>query len=85
MNTAVASPRGEDTMIDKLSHYFCRALFGISIALLAVAVLEEVLGSLGWTLSFIRHEPGRLLEISATLVIFVIALLLRQIRENTSK
>ena len=72
-------------MIDKLTHYFCRTLFGISIALLAVAVLEGVLRSLGWTLSFMDYEPGRLLEISATLVIFVIALLLRQIRENTNK
>ena len=72
-------------MIDKLSHYFCRTLFGISIALLAVAALEEALGFLGWTLSFLVYEPGRLLEISATLVIFVIALLLRQIRENTNK
>ena len=72
-------------MIDKLSHYFCRILFGFSIALLAVAVLERALGTLGWTLSFIAFEPGRLLEISAILIIFVIALLLRQIRENTNK
>jgi ABC-type transport system involved in cytochrome bd biosynthesis fused ATPase/permease subunit len=72
-------------MIDKLSHYFCRTLFGVSIALLVVAVLEEALGFLGWTLTFISYEPGRLLEISATFIIFVIALLLRQIRENTSK
>ena len=72
-------------MIDKLSHYSCRIIFGISIALLAVAVLEEVLGFLGWTLSFVGYEPGRLLEISATLMIFVIALLLRQVRENTSR
>jgi len=72
-------------MIDKLSHYFYRGLFGISIALLAIAVVELVLRSLGWTLSVIDNEPGRLLEISAILIIFVIALLLRQIRENTSK
>ncbi len=72
-------------MIDKLSYYFCRALFGISIALLAVAVLEGVLRSQGWTLSFVDYEPGRILEISATLAVFVIALILRQIRENTIK
>ena len=72
-------------MIDKLSHYFCRTLFGFAVALLAVAVFERVLGSLGWTLSFIAYEPSRLLEFSAILIIFVIALLLRQIRENTNK
>ena len=72
-------------MIDKLSHYFCRTLFGISIALLALAVSEAGLRSLGWTLSFIDYEPGRLLEFSVILIMFVIALLLRQIRENTGK
>jgi hypothetical protein len=72
-------------MIDKLSHYSCRGLFGISIALLVLAVLERVLRSMGWTLSFVNYEPGRLIELSALLVVFVIALLLRQIRENTNK
>ena len=72
-------------MIDKLLHYFCRGLFGIAIALFGVAVLDRVLHSMGWTLSFVPYEPGRLLELSALLVIFVMALLLRQIRDNTSK
>ena len=72
-------------MIDKLSHHFCTVLFGLSITLLAVAILQGILVSLGGTLSFIDYEPGRLLEISAILNIFVIALLLRQIRENTNK
>ncbi len=72
-------------MIDKLLHYVYRGLFGISLALLALAILDRVLHSLGWTLSFIDYDPGRLLEISAILTVFVMALLLRQIRENTSK
>jgi hypothetical protein len=72
-------------MIDKLSHYVCRGLFGISFVLVALAILDRVLGSFGWTLSFIDYDPGRLLEIAAILAVFVIALLLRQIRENTSK
>ena len=67
-------------MIDKLSHYFCRGLFGISVALLVVAVLDRILRSMGWTLSFVDYEPGRLLELSAILILFVVALLLRQIR-----
>jgi len=72
-------------MIDKLSSYFCRTLFGFSIILLALAVVDRFIRLFGWTLSWIAYTPSRLLEISASLLIFVIALLLRQIRENLKK
>ena len=72
-------------MIDKLSHYFCRGLFGIAVALFVLAILDRVLRSMGWTLSFVTYDPGRLLELSALFAVFVMALLLRQIRDNTSK
>jgi hypothetical protein len=35
-------------------------------------------------LAFVAYEPGRLLEIAATLIVFVIALLLRQIRDRAT-
>jgi hypothetical protein len=72
-------------MLTLLSNYLYKVFFGISIVLLLLAILEELMRNFGWTLSFVTYEPGRLLEIAATLAIFVIALLLRQIRDNTAK
>lgn len=69
-------------MIDKLSNISYRALFIISLVLLLIALLEKFLVLFGWTLFWLPYEPARLLELSAILVIFVIAFLLRQIREK---
>jgi len=68
-------------MIDKITSYFSRIFFFIAIALLGIAVLDWFLGQLGWTLSWINYRPGRLMEFAAILVLFVIVLVLRQIRE----
>ena len=68
-------------MIDKITSYFSRIIFFIALGLLGVAFLNWFLGQLGWTLSWVNYRPGRLMEFAGILVLFVIVLILRQIRE----
>lgn len=72
-------------MIDKLTSIFCRIFFAIALVLLLIAIWDKFIGLFGWTISWITYTPGRMLELSAMLMIFVIALLLRQIREGLKK
>lgn len=58
-----------------------RGVFAIAFVLLALAIAERVAGAFGYTLLRSSLTGGRLLEIAAILMIFGIALLLRQIRE----
>ena len=61
--------------------YFSRALFLIAAAAIIVAFLEWIAEFFG--LGFIRtYDPGRLLELAATFLVFVIAVLLRQVRDE---
>ena len=69
-------------MIDKWTSIFCRVFFVIAFVLLIIAIWDKFLRLFGWTLSFIPYQPGRLFELSGILIIFVLALLLRQIREK---
>ncbi len=62
-----------------LNSFVCRILFIVAFALAALAILEKLLNFAGYTL--IRaFLPGRLLELSAIVLLFVIALLLREVR-----
>ena len=69
-------------MIDKLISYLSRIFFIFALILVVLAVWDRIIRIFGWTISWISYQPGRLLEISAVLVIFIIAVLLRQIREE---
>jgi len=68
----------------KDSHYsfFSRLLFFVAVVLFVVAVWDWVLRFFGYSLSWLPYEPGRLFEFAAIVMIFVIALLLRQIRDH---
>jgi hypothetical protein len=68
----------------KDSHYslISRLLFIVATLLLVIAVFNWTIGLFGYYLTWIQYTPGRLLEFAAILVIFVIALLLRQIRDT---
>jgi len=68
-------------MIDRLTILFCRVFFTLAMLLLAVAVTDWTLHLFGWRLRWQWYQPGRLFEFSGILMIFVIALLLRQIRQ----
>lgn len=62
---------------------FSRILFLIAFAALAIACIEYVVNLLGYTVLREAYTPGRLVELAGALLLFVIAVLLRQIRDLT--
>ena len=72
-------------MINNLSIYLYKILFSISIILLFLAILERFLHLFNYTLSWIPYQPSRLVEFATILLLFVFALLLRQIRDILKK
>ena len=72
-------------MFDKISSVVSRIFFVCAFLLLSLAFLDKILGLVGWQLSQLPYEAGRLLEFAAILLIFVIALILRQMRELLKK
>ena len=58
-----------------------RFVFILSVLAAALAIFERLAYAMGYTLLRGAISGGRLLEISAILAIFVIALLLREIRD----
>jgi hypothetical protein len=76
------SEQGEiDMNIERMNSIVSRILFIGAFLLLALAVLERISYEFGYTILRGSFTGGRLLEIAALILIFVIALLLRQIRE----
>ena len=68
--------------LDRLNSVACRVGFFGAFALLGMAILERGLNLVGYTILGIgAYAPGRLAELAGILLIFVIALLLRQTRE----
>ncbi|MEZ4386056.1 MAG: hypothetical protein R3D98_00480 [Candidatus Krumholzibacteriia bacterium] len=67
-------------MVDTFMSWLCRILFGLALVALAAGVAEKVANLAGYTLAGV-YEPERLLEISVSLAVLVVALLLRQIRD----
>ena len=65
---------------DKFNSIVSRLFFFGAFVLLVLAVLERIALSLGGSLLMETFEPGRLLEYATILMVFVIAILLRQIR-----
>jgi hypothetical protein len=70
---------------DKVNSIVARVLFFAAFLLLAVAVLEKALNLLGTSIPLMTVRPSRLLEWAVILVVFVVALLLRQIREELKR
>jgi len=59
-----------------------RAFFLLGFAALAVDVAEVIVNAFGYTILAGTYTKGRLLELAATLMVFAIAILLRQIRDG---
>ena len=59
-----------------------RILFMAAGVLFALAVAEKVSNAAGYTLVGSSYSPGRLIEFAAIMVLFVVALLLREIRDQ---
>ena len=68
-----------------LQRLFLRLAFFAAFLLLAIAALEYLVNIFGFTILSSLYTPGRLLEISSVMVLFVVALLLRQIRDGVGK
>ncbi|MBW2275067.1 MAG: hypothetical protein JRG96_17510 [Deltaproteobacteria bacterium] len=68
--------------IDSYSSLVSRLFFAFAFGLLGIAVVERVVFAFGYTILGGVFSGGRLLEIAAVVLVFVIALLLRQIREQ---
>jgi len=61
---------------------FARVFFVVALGMLGIAAAELLLNLFNYTILRGQYSPGRLIELSAALMVFVIALLLRQIRDN---
>ena len=62
--------------------HIARILFIIASVAIAVAFLEGIGDFAGFSVTADRYTPGRLLELAAALLVFVVAVLLRQIRDE---
>ena len=71
--------------IDQVISVVCRVFFTGGFVLLALGVLERISFVFGYTILRGTSTGGRLIEVAAVVFIFVIALLLRQIREELKK
>ena len=69
-------------MNDQLTSIFCRLFFIAAMLLLFISLWNKFIGLFGWTLPWLPYNAARLFEFSAMLMIVVIALLLRQIRDQ---
>lgn len=70
---------------EKLNSIVYRLFFLGAFVLLGLAVIERAVNVWGYTILRGYYTGGRLLEFSAILLIFVIALVLRQVREELKK
>ncbi len=68
--------------INKISSIIARLFFAGAMVLLLLAVWERIANTMGYTVVRETYTASRLIELAVILTIFVIALLLRQIREE---
>ena len=68
--------------LERIGSLVSRTAFFGAFALAALAAFEYVVQFFGYTVLRGTYKPGRLLEFAAILLIFVIALLLRSVREE---
>jgi hypothetical protein len=59
-----------------------RLFFLAAFVLFAAAVIERIANWSGYTIIAERYSPGRLFEFSGIMLLFVITLLLRDIRDT---
>ncbi len=69
------------TMIYNL---FARLLFFLALGMLGVAIIEILVNFLDYTILRGTYTAGRLIELTAALLVFVITVLLWQIRDGAT-
>ncbi len=70
---------------DTFASTVSRIFLGGAFVLVVLAAIEYIANLLGYTLLRHMYSAGRLIELAAALAVIVIALLLRQIREELRK
>ncbi len=65
-------------------HVFARLFFFLALGILGVAIIEFLVNFFDYTILRGAYTAGRLIELSAALLIFVIVVLLRQIRDGAT-
>ncbi len=65
-------------------HLFARLFFFLALGMLSVAIIEILVNFLDYTILRGAYTAGRLIELSAALLVFVITVLLRQIRDGAT-
>ncbi len=70
---------------DRLNSIANQVFFVGGFALLGLAFVEGIVNVFGYTIVRTAYTPGRILEFSASALLFVVVLLLRQIREHLRK
>jgi hypothetical protein len=71
--------------LDKWNSVVCRMFFFAAFFLVAVALIDRFLNFFGYTILWWGYSSGRVLEFAGMMLIVVIALLLRQIRDALKK
>lgn len=66
--------------LDRISSLLSRLATAAAAIFAALALLEWLANLFQYTVLRNAHAPGRLLEIAAILMVFVLAVLLRQVR-----
>lgn len=73
-------------MLDRIFHLFSRGVFVLALAMLVVAIIDIALSLADYSiLRFAGYSAGRMIELSAAMLIFVAVILLRQIRDRLGK
>ena len=67
-------------MMQQIASIIYRVLFAVAFLLAGLGVWEKLIRLFGYTMFKGSYEPWRLLEFSAVILLFVMALQLREIR-----
>jgi len=72
--------------LEKIISVVSRLFFLGAFVLLGLEIIERISNGAGYTIVLLgRFAPGRLLEIAGILLVFVIAIQLREIRQELKK
>jgi hypothetical protein len=70
---------------DKIASLVSRVVVLGAVVLIALGLIEGAANVFGYTFIHEAHKPSHLIELGAALTVIVIALLLRQIRDQSRK
>jgi hypothetical protein len=72
-------------IVNSVASIVSRIFFIVSLIMVGLALIERLANLFGLTILRGGYTSGRVLELAALMMIFVIAILLRQIRDSLRK